>query len=90
MDFDNLFNELEKITHKKSNIEKCCNNHKNYVTINGVTECSICTKIISNILNTPEWRYYGSDDTKISDPTRCGMPINILLPDSSLDVIVPL
>ena len=35
MDFDNLFDELEKITHKESNVEKCCNNHKNYVTING-------------------------------------------------------
>ena len=36
----------------------------------------------------PEWRYYGADDTKSSDPTRCGMPINVLLPDSSVGSII--
>jgi transcription initiation factor TFIIB len=30
-----------------------------------------------------EWRYYGADDTQSSDPTRCGMPINPLLHESS-------
>lgn len=30
-----------------------------------------------------EWRYYGADDNKQSDPTRCGMPINPLLKESS-------
>lgn len=37
-----------------------------------------------NILNTPEWRYYGINDTKSSDPTRCGMAINPLLPEASV------
>ena len=32
---------------------------------------------------TAEWRYYGVDDNKHSDPTRCGMPINPLLKESS-------
>ena len=31
-----------------------------------------------------EWRYYGADDNKSTDPTRCGMPINPLLKSSSL------
>ena len=31
----------------------------------------------------PEWRYYGADDNQNSDPTRCGMPINPLLEESS-------
>lgn len=36
-----------------------------------------------------EWRFYGSEDTKhSSDPTRCGMPINPLLPESSLGTII--
>ena len=36
-----------------------------------------------------EWRFYGSEDTKhSSDPTRCGMPINPLLPQSSLGTII--
>ena len=30
-----------------------------------------------------EWRYYGADDNQNSDPTRCGMPINPLLQESS-------
>ena len=32
---------------------------------------------------SPEWRYYGADDNQNSDPTRCGMPINPLLEESS-------
>ena len=30
-----------------------------------------------------EWRYYGADDNNNTDPTRCGMPINPLLVESS-------
>jgi len=30
-----------------------------------------------------EWRYYGADDNQSKDPTRCGMPINPLLQESS-------
>ena len=30
-----------------------------------------------------EWRYYGADDSSSVDPTRCGMPINPLLKQSS-------
>jgi len=30
-----------------------------------------------------EWRFYGADDTQGTDPTRCGMPINPLLQESS-------
>lgn len=30
-----------------------------------------------------EWRFYGADDNQGADPTRCGMPINPLLRESS-------
>ena len=30
-----------------------------------------------------EWRYYGAEDSGSKDPTRCGMPINPLLKESS-------
>lgn len=30
-----------------------------------------------------EWRFYGADDNGGNDPTRCGMPINPLLEESS-------
>lgn len=35
-----------------------------------------------------EWRYYGGNDTNASDPTRCGMPINPLLQESSFGCTV--
>jgi len=88
MDFENLFAELEKITETKSNELVCCNIIENHKNTNGVIECFKCSKIISNILSTPEWRYYGADDTKSGDPTRCGMPLNLLLPDSSVGSII--
>ena len=43
-----------------------------------------CCIIYKDIIdNTPEWRYYGADDSQNNDPTRCGMPINTLLMESS-------
>ena len=43
-----------------------------------------CAIINTNIVDrTAEWRYYGADDNSSSDPTRCGMPINPLLKESS-------
>ena len=34
-------------------------------------------------IHSAEWRYYGADDNQNSDPTRCGMPVNPLLKESS-------
>lgn len=43
-----------------------------------------CGAMHTNVLDlSPEWRYYGGDDNNSVDPTRCGMPINPLLPESS-------
>jgi transcription initiation factor TFIIB len=43
-----------------------------------------CGTIYRDILDhSPEWRYYGADDNQHSDPTRCGMPINPHLEESS-------
>jgi transcription initiation factor TFIIB len=45
---------------------------------------SKCGIIYRDIVDqSPEWRYYGADDNQNSDPTRCGMPINPLLEESS-------
>ena len=44
-------------------------------------KCSIIYKDI--IDNSAEWRFYGADDSNNNDPTRCGMPINPLLVESS-------
>ena len=43
-----------------------------------------CGIIYKDMLDhSPEWRFYGADDKQNSDPTRCGMPINPLLEESS-------
>ena len=43
-----------------------------------------CGIIYKDMLDhSPEWRYYGADDNQSSDPTRCGMPINPFLEESS-------
>jgi transcription initiation factor TFIIB len=45
-------------------------------------KCSILYKD-GSLDQTAEWRYYGADDNQTSDPTRCGMPVNPLLVESS-------
>lgn len=43
-----------------------------------------CGIIYKDILDQgAEWRYYGAEDTQSCDPTRCGMPINPHLRESS-------
>lgn len=43
-----------------------------------------CGKVYTDTIDqSAEWRYYGADDSSASDPTRCGMPINPLLKESS-------
>ena len=44
-------------------------------------KCGIIYKDTTD--QSAEWRYYGADDNHNSDPTRCGMPINPLLKESS-------
>jgi len=51
--------------------------------------CLKCGIIDGTVIDsTAEWRYYGSEDNKLSDPTRCGLPTNELLPESSLGSVV--
>ena len=45
------------------------------------TKCGIIYK--DNLDLGAEWRFYGADDNQSNDPTRCGMPINPLLKESS-------
>jgi transcription initiation factor TFIIB len=44
-------------------------------------KCGIIYKDIVD--HSAEWRYYGADDNQNGDPTRCGMPINPYLKESS-------
>jgi len=63
----------------------CCNSIL-IVTDEGYFTCknSTCGIIYKDTVDqSAEWRYYGADDNNNTDPTRCGMPINPLLKESS-------
>ena len=98
LDFEQIlqdFGTLEKknpenlnSTKNKSNINTdiCleCKSH-DIIISNGEIICRSCGCINDTVIDAnAEWRYYGSDDSKFSDPTRCGLPTNDLLPQSSL------
>ena len=52
-----------------------------------IFECEKCGDIIEKTINTSaEWRHYGSDGKP--DPARCSLPVNNLLPQSSLSSIM--
>jgi transcription initiation factor TFIIIB Brf1 subunit/transcription initiation factor TFIIB len=56
------------------------------LTEEGFLGCSNnkCGVMYKDVLDqSAEWRYYGANDSHASDPTRCGMPINPLLRESS-------
>ena len=90
MNIDEMFTHLKetKINHSKNTIDPdicfSCND-TNLINDNGRIICKKCGNINCDIIDTnPEWRYYGSEDSKYSDPTRVGLPTNALLPQSSL------
>jgi transcription initiation factor TFIIB len=61
----------------------------NIQLIDGLHLCCDCNSVADRFIDMQaEWRYYGADDNKSVDPTRCGMPTNDLLPDSSLGSII--
>ena len=84
--FDNL--KISKLGQcdKKKNTDICGNcKSDNLINDSGQIICKNCGNINYDIIDTnPEWRYYGSEDSKYSDPTRVGLPTNNLLPQSSL------
>ena len=69
-------------------VSDCCKINGNIITTNNSTICTICGNIIASISNEAEWRYYGCNDSKTSNPTRCGMPVNKLLPKSSMGTTI--
>ena len=61
-------------------------NHETNITEEGFQTCMNpkCGVIFTDAIGlTAEWRYYGAQDSSSNDPTRCGMPINPLLKESS-------
>jgi len=85
--YDSLKKEFSNSEDENKSICQCGSN--NIVEIDSMNICSNCNAIIDKTLdNTAEWRYYGSDDNRDGDPSRCGMPINNLLPKSSMGSVI--
>jgi transcription initiation factor TFIIB len=68
----------------RENCERCASilafSDEGFLTCRN-NKCGIIYKDLVD--QSAEWRYYGADDNQNSDPTRCGMPINPLLQESS-------
>ena len=79
--FDSYFDKLDEINEIVRSEKKCCDKKENHIIDNGMITCKDCHTMINNIIDSPEWRNYKNST---SNPTRCGMPSNELLPQSSL------
>ena len=82
-----LFDDKEEIECVYSS-DGCCKKCGDimFVSEDGFNCCSnaSCGQIDKEVLDFgAEWRFYGADDTNAVDPTRCGMPVNPLLRESS-------
>lgn len=79
---------IECIYDKKSKTREKCDSCDSEVKAGdeGYLQCTNpkCGILYKDSLDqSAEWRYYGANDNQASDPTRCGMPINPLLKESS-------
>jgi len=86
--FDSEITEKTPLECFSSKDKDFCENCKSILCISdeGFSTCSNnkCGIIYKDMVDqSAEWRYYGADDNHSSDPTRCGMPINPLLEESS-------
>lgn len=86
MNFEDHYDFLNTLSEDKKEEKeiKCCEKKENYQVDNDIIICKVCSNIITNISTNPEWRCYKSAENRSGDPTRCGMPVNILLPESSV------
>ena len=91
---DDLKPEIEKqipIHQEFLQEDVCCEKckSKDIVIFDGEHVCRECNVVQSRVIDDgAEWRFYGADDTRGEDPTRCGMPTNNLLPKSSLGSMI--
>ena len=85
--FSEFYKELDKYNNNEIQVQKKCS-CKNVVNDKGLFICWDCGTETDILLEDAEWRFYGADDTRSSDPTRCGMPVNALLPQSSMGTVI--
>ena len=84
-----LKDEMDLIENPERDNNQICSCGSTEVVIDDCMQlCAKCSSIIGKVIdNTAEWRFYGGD-SKSDDPSRCGLPINNLLPKSSLSSMI--
>tara|TARA_B100000401_G_scaffold340441_1_gene238790 strand:+ start:71 stop:1105 length:1035 start_codon:yes stop_codon:yes gene_type:complete len=93
--YDEIENTFEDSSTKNSSTNeeetRCikCNFICDFKKEDGYNWCDKCGENNGIIISTePEWRYYGSEDSKSSDPTRCGITNNNLLYNMSCGTMI--
>lgn len=69
----------------------CCEHCRceDFVLEDGNYICQGCSSIAERFIDmTAEWRYYGGEDGKSGDPSRCGMPVNELLSGFAMGTMI--
>ena len=85
----NSTNEIVEIKEENKICNNCNDPNLIFDYTNGIVICSMCGLVNQNMIDSgAEWRYYGSSDNKTGNPTRCGDPINPLLPKSSMGTFI--
>jgi transcription initiation factor TFIIB len=94
----NLLNDFKNELNAISTVNKDNNDEEVFTCSCGSTDviiedtmqiCKKCCAVLGRVIdNSAEWRYYGSEDSRDSDPSRCGLPTNSLLPKSSLGSMI--
>ena len=95
-EFENIWKQLEDLKTDDEDIgddNPVCINPKCKSTEFRFEEneytCAKCFMIQNKVFDSnAEWRYYGNDDNKSSNPTRCGMPVNQFMPKSSIGSVI--
>jgi transcription initiation factor TFIIB len=97
-DLWNLYNSIK--TSFDTNIDRELNIQEDKICVNckiskdfkledGYYWCNDCGENNGiNIIETAEWRYYGSEDSKMNDPTRCGGSSSNLLYNMSCGTMI--
>ena len=81
------YSARKKLDNEKTSCENCGGSH--IQVEEGAFVCCDCNFMQARVIdNGAEWRFYGAEDSRGDDPTRCGMPTNNLLPKSSLGSMV--
>jgi len=99
-EFENIWQQLDKlkIVEDEGEIDQetnalCCINSScssiDFSYEGNENTCTKCFMVQNKIMDTnAEWRFYGAEDNKSSNPTRCGMPVNQFMPKSSIGSII--